>query len=114
MAMPDTHTDGPQQPTGTGTPTARARSMTRWPLVRQLVGSDRTGRGDAAKSAATAALTARTASADTVVKSICPFCAVGCGQHVYVTDGKVVQIEGDPILRSAAAGCVRKVRRPSS
>ena len=31
-----------------------------------------------------------------MVKSICPFCAVGCGQDVYVRDGKVTQIEGDP------------------
>jgi formate dehydrogenase major subunit len=30
------------------------------------------------------------------VKSICPFCAVGCGQRVYVEDGRVTQIEGDP------------------
>jgi formate dehydrogenase major subunit len=31
-----------------------------------------------------------------VVKSVCPYCAVGCGQNVYVRDGKVTQIEGDP------------------
>jgi formate dehydrogenase major subunit len=31
-----------------------------------------------------------------VVKSVCPFCAVGCGQNVYVKDGAVTQIEGDP------------------
>jgi formate dehydrogenase major subunit len=31
-----------------------------------------------------------------VVKSICPYCAVGCGQNVYVADRKVIQIEGDP------------------
>jgi formate dehydrogenase major subunit len=31
-----------------------------------------------------------------VVKSICPYCAVGCGQLVYVRDGQVIQIEGDP------------------
>jgi formate dehydrogenase major subunit len=29
------------------------------------------------------------------VKSVCPYCAVGCGQNVFVKDGKVVQIEGD-------------------
>ena len=28
--------------------------------------------------------------------SICPYCAVGCGQRVYVKDGRVIQIEGDP------------------
>jgi formate dehydrogenase major subunit len=31
-----------------------------------------------------------------VVGSVCPYCAVGCGQRVYVKDGAVVQIEGDP------------------
>jgi formate dehydrogenase major subunit len=36
------------------------------------------------------------AEADNVVKSVCPYCAVGCGQNVYVQDGKVTQIEGDP------------------
>lgn len=67
-----------------------------WPLVRQLRSGDRLGRAEAARSAATEALTARTATADKVVKSICPYCAVGCGQDVYVRDGAVVQIEGDP------------------
>jgi len=36
------------------------------------------------------------------VSSVCPFCAVGCGQKVYVKDEKVIQIEGDtdsPISR---------------
>lgn len=67
----------------------------RWPLVRQLRGHDPSGRGDAAQSARSAAMTPRTASADKVVKSICPYCAVGCGQDVYVSDGRIVQIEGD-------------------
>src|SRR5260370_40819986 len=30
-----------------------------------------------------------------MVKSVCPYCAVGCGQRVYVKDGKVIDIEGD-------------------
>ncbi|MBA3311518.1 MAG: dehydrogenase [Nocardioidaceae bacterium] len=38
----------------------------------------------------------RTSDADAVVDSICPYCAVGCGQQVFVKDGKVTQIEGDP------------------
>ncbi|MBT0769643.1 molybdopterin-dependent oxidoreductase [Kineosporia sp. J2-2] len=38
----------------------------------------------------------RTATADRVVKSVCPYCAVGCAQDVYVKDERVVQIEGDP------------------
>ncbi|MGW0810678.1 formate dehydrogenase [Nonomuraea sp. NPDC002799] len=67
-----------------------------WPLLRQLTGKDRTGRGPAVKSAKTARLRARTSEADRVVKSVCPYCAVGCAQNVYVRDEKVVQIEGDP------------------
>jgi formate dehydrogenase major subunit len=67
-----------------------------WPVFRQLTGRDRTGRAAAVKSRRSEELTARTATADDVVKSICPYCAVGCGQNVYVKDGKVVQIEGDP------------------
>ena len=31
-----------------------------------------------------------------MVQSVCPFCAVGCGQKVYAKHGKVIQIEGDP------------------
>jgi len=67
-----------------------------WPLLRQLRGADRLGRGAAVKSSASRALTARTADADRVVKSVCPYCAVGCAQNLYVKDDRVVQIEGDP------------------
>ena len=67
-----------------------------WPAYRQATGPDRTGRGAAVKSAESSRLTPRTADAEVVVKSVCPYCAVGCGQDVYVRDGKVVQIEGDP------------------
>ena len=52
--------------------------------------------GSAAKSAHTESLTPRTETADRVVGSVCPYCAVGCGQLVYVEDEKVTQIEGDP------------------
>jgi formate dehydrogenase major subunit len=67
-----------------------------WPVYRQLTGAHPLGRGAAAKSARSARLDPRTRSADTVVKSVCPYCAVGCGQNVYVKERKVVQIEGDP------------------
>jgi formate dehydrogenase major subunit len=67
-----------------------------WPVYRQLTGGDLLGRGAAAMSPRTQRLTPRTETADKVVKSICPYCAVGCGQNVYVRDGKVIQIEGDP------------------
>jgi formate dehydrogenase major subunit len=65
------------------------------PLVRQLDG-DPYGVGRAAQSVRSEKLTARTQTADKVVQSICPYCAVGCGQKVYVRDEKVIQIEGDP------------------
>ena len=67
-----------------------------WPVVRQLTSSDPLGRGAAVQSAKTRSWQARTATADRVVKSICPYCAVGCGQRVFVKDEHVVQIEGDP------------------
>jgi formate dehydrogenase major subunit len=64
--------------------------------VRQLRGEDPLGLGKAARSERSRTLTPRTKTADRVVQSICPYCAVGCGQKVYVSDEKVVQIEGDP------------------
>jgi formate dehydrogenase major subunit len=65
------------------------------PLLRQLAG-DALGLGRAAQSRQSERLTTRTREADKVVPSICPYCAVGCGQKVYVKDEKVIQIEGDP------------------
>src|ERR687885_71506 len=65
------------------------------PLLRQLAG-DPLGLGRAAQSAHSEELVPRTRTADRVVQSICPYCAVGCGQKVYVKDEKVTQIEGDP------------------
>ncbi len=67
-----------------------------WPVLRQITGADRDGRGAAAESPRTKKLVARVADADKVVKSVCPYCAVGCGQNVYVKDEQVIQIEGDP------------------
>jgi len=32
----------------------------------------------------------------TVTESICPYCAVGCGQLVYTKGGKIIDIEGHP------------------
>jgi formate dehydrogenase major subunit len=70
--------------------------LSSWPVYRQLTGQDSLGRGLAARSAGTEALRPRTGTADRVGKSVCPYCAVGCGQNVYVKDEKVIQIEGDP------------------
>jgi formate dehydrogenase major subunit len=67
-----------------------------WPVVRQLRSGDYLARGPAVTSDHTRSLRPRTATADRVVQSVCPYCAVGCGQRVFVKDEKVVQIEGDP------------------
>jgi formate dehydrogenase major subunit len=67
-----------------------------WPLLRQLAGRDPLGRGAAAQSPRSRELRPRTVTADRVVDSVCPYCAVGCAQKVFVKDEKVVQIEGNP------------------
>ncbi len=73
-----------------------SRTFLSWPVVRQLTGPDPLGRGPAARSQRTEELTARTETADRVARSVCPYCAVGCAQRVYVKDEQVIQIEGDP------------------
>jgi formate dehydrogenase major subunit len=67
-----------------------------WPVVRQVRSGDVFARGPAVTSPRTRAMTPRTLTADRVVQSVCPYCAVGCGQRIYVKDERVVQIEGDP------------------
>jgi formate dehydrogenase major subunit len=73
-----------------------AREWLGWPVLRQLTGRDFLGRGPAVRSANTEEISARTETADRVARSVCPYCAVGCGQKVYVKDEQVIQIEGDP------------------
>src|SRR6187399_211655 len=68
----------------------------RWPVLRQLREGDPLGLGRAARSQRSEGLKPRTDDAEHVVQSICPYCAVGCGQLVYVKDGEVSHIEGDP------------------
>jgi formate dehydrogenase major subunit len=66
----------------------------KWPLIRQILdGGD--GTGAEAMSEATRRLRPRNEGAD-VTRSICPYCAVGCGQLIYHRDGKVLSVEGDP------------------
>ena len=83
-------------------------SPLQWPVIRQVRTGDVLGRGPAVTSERTRTMAPRTATADRVVQSVCPYCAVGCGQRIYVkkveagAEGgeagreKVVQIEGDP------------------
>jgi formate dehydrogenase major subunit len=70
--------------------------IARWPLVRQLREGDPRGLGRVAQSQRSRELRPRIDEADQVVQSICPYCAVGCGQLVYVKYGEVSHIEGDP------------------
>jgi formate dehydrogenase major subunit len=76
---------------------ARVRGLlASWPVIRQIADGDARALGKTAQSGRSKALKPRIDEADRVVDSICPFCAVGCAQHVYVKDGEVIQIEGDP------------------
>ena len=70
--------------------------LSEWPVVRQVAHLDPAGLGENAWSARTRALAPRTATADRVARSVCPYCAVGCGQLVYVKDERIIDIEGDP------------------
>src|SRR4051794_2856649 len=67
-----------------------------WPVWKQIANRDVEGLGQSACSPRSDGLAARTAAADKVVPSVCPYCAVGCGQLVYVKDEKIIDIEGDP------------------
>ena len=67
-----------------------------WPVLRQLREGDPHALGRAAQSPRSRTLKPRIDDADHVVQSVCPYCAVGCGQLVYVKDGDVTHIEGDP------------------
>jgi formate dehydrogenase major subunit len=73
-----------------------AELVERWPVARQLRSRDFFGRGRTSASRRTEALHPRLDDADRVVRSICPYCAVGCGQLVHVKDDRVVNVEGDP------------------
>jgi formate dehydrogenase major subunit len=65
-----------------------------WPLLSQLLRrSD--GTGLEARSTATRELRTKHHSAD-AARSVCPYCAVGCGQLVYHAAGRLISIEGDP------------------
>jgi formate dehydrogenase major subunit len=67
-----------------------------WPVLKQIQSGDPHALGHNTMSPRSQALESRTRSADRVVKSVCPYCAVGCGQLVYVKDEKIIDIEGDP------------------
>ncbi len=71
-------------------------SPSEWPLLKQVRRADLSAQGNVAYSRRTQTLTSRTADADEVVASVCPYCAVGCAQLVYKKDDRIIDIEGDP------------------
>jgi formate dehydrogenase major subunit len=71
-------------------------SLSRWPVLQQIRKGDVHASGETARSPRSEQLRPRTEEADRVVQSVCPYCAVGCGQLVYVKDEKILDIEGDP------------------
>jgi formate dehydrogenase major subunit len=72
------------------------RNITDWPVFKQLQRGDPHALGETAASDRSRTLAPRTRTADRVVRSLCPYCAVGCAQLVYVKDEKIIDIEGDP------------------
>ena len=68
--------------------------LLRWPLIQQIrTGAD--GTGAEAMSERTRNLRPKNQDAE-VMRSICPYCGVGCGQLIYHKGGKLISIEGDP------------------
>jgi len=67
-----------------------------WPVLKQLFSGDLFCLDENAYSERTRHLQPHTKTADKVVASICPYCAVGCGQLVHVKEEKIINVEGDP------------------
>ena len=65
-----------------------------WSLPRQLAGQS--VMSEAARSTTSEDLRPRLEEADRIGTSVCPFCAVGCGQLIYAKNGRPIHIEGDP------------------
>jgi formate dehydrogenase major subunit len=76
--------------------------LARWPAWQDLtsLGHGRSftelGMTDTATSGFTRTLRPRIREADRVVPSVCPYCAVGCGQLIYARQGKIIDVEGNP------------------
>ena len=83
-----------------------------WPVYRQLTGTDPLGRGAAAKSARSEQLTARTETADSVARSVCPVLR-GRLRPAGVRQGRrrSSRSRATRTARSPAAGSARRARR---
>jgi len=68
--------------------------LDRWPLAQQIL-QGRDGTGLEARSVRTRALRPKNHCAS-AARSVCPYCAVGCGQLLHVRDGKLINVEGNP------------------
>lgn len=68
-------------------------SVANWPAVREIASL---GMGPEAISEHTRRWQARILDADEKVVSVCPYCAVGCSQLIYVKNGSIIDIEGNP------------------
>lgn len=71
-----------------------AAALRDWSIPRQLAGEDALSK--AAESEKSRTWRPRLEEADTVGTSVCPYCAVGCGQLIYAKDNQVIHVEGDP------------------
>jgi formate dehydrogenase major subunit len=69
--------------------------INRWPVIRQLRNKS-DGTGADAMSERTRNLRPKNEGAE-VARSVCPYCAVGCGQLIFHKQGKLISIEGDPV-----------------
>jgi formate dehydrogenase major subunit len=65
-----------------------------WSLPRQLAGQP--ALSTAAESEGSRKTRPRLEMADKVGTSVCPYCAVGCGQLLYAKDNQIIHVEGDP------------------
>ena len=68
--------------------------LSRWPVYQQIKNRSN-GNGAESWSQQTRTLKPKTEACE-VSRSICPYCAVGCGQLIFHKQGRLVSIEGDP------------------
>jgi formate dehydrogenase major subunit len=68
--------------------------VTRWPVVRQIL-NRADGTGAEAMSERTLHMRPKNEGAE-VAYSVCPYCAVGCGQLVFHKGNTLISIEGNP------------------
>ena len=66
----------------------------RWPVIRQIL-SRSDGTGAEEMSERTRTLLPKNSGAE-VARSVCPYCAVGCGQQIFHRGNRLISIEGDP------------------